>query len=281
MHGGDHHLERVMTVTSGTRTFGEHLKQWRSRRRLSQLKFSLESGISQKHLSFIEVGRSSPSREMVIHLSECLEIPLRERNTMLLAAGYAPLYPARELDDPTLQPARAAIRLLLKGHEPFPALAVDRHWTMIDANRVIPLLFTGLSDPALLTPPINVLRLSLHPNGLAPHIVNLSEWRMHLLRRLGHQINVTGDEVLMRLVDELQAYPCEVVRETFQPTAHDYSDIFVPMELTTPLGRLSFFSTTTVFGTPLDVTLSELAIESFFPANEETRRILAEIDQQR
>jgi transcriptional regulator with XRE-family HTH domain len=250
--------------------FGACLREWRRRRRMSQLDFALEAEISQKHLSFLESGRSVPSRDMVIRLAERLDVPLRERNTMLLAAGYAPLYQARPLDNSSLAPARAAIEQLLNGHEPFPALAVDRHWTMVAANRVVGNLLAAISDKSLLAPPANVLRLSLHPAGLAPQIANLPEWRQHLLDRLSHQIEITADETLIRLRGELQSYP----QSTNKKAARDRpesSDLFVPLELDTPVGRLSFFSTTTVFGTPIDVTLSEIAIESFFPANEETR----------
>lgn len=241
---------------------------------MSQLDLALEADISQKHLSFVESGRSVPSREMVMRLSERLGLPLRERNVMLLAAGYAPAYRERALDDPALDAARAAIELILKGHEPFPALAVDRHWTLVAANAAVQPLLAGVSDPALLTPPINVLRLSLHPNGLAPRIANLAEWRHHLLDRLRHQIAVTGDPVLMRLINELASYAAPAESNDGLSDGCDHAGIAVPLRLATDEGVLAFLSTTTVFGTPVDVTLSELALETFFPADGRTAAIL-------
>lgn len=255
------------------RAFGVHLRDWRRRRRMSQLDCALETEISQKHLSFIESGRSVPSRDMVIRLTESLEVPLRERNTMLLAAGYAPLYLARGLNDPSLAAARAAIDLILKGLEPYPALAIDRHWTMLAANAAVAPLLAGIHTE-LLAPPVNVLRLSLHPDGLAPRILNLSEWRAHILQRLKHQINITADPVLVALMKELLALPNAAGDE---PDLPDTSEVFVPLRIETPEGPLSLFSATTVFGTPVDVTLSEIAIESFFPADDRTREILRAI----
>ncbi len=175
-------------ITTTVPSLGDHLRTWRQRRRLSQLDLALDAEISQKHLSFVESGRSSPSREMVLTLAEHLEVPLRERNVLLLAAGYAPMFPERSLDDPALKPARAAMDLVLKCHEPYPALAIDRHWTLIAANAALRPLLANVSDAALLEPPVNVLRLSLHPHGLAPLIANLFEWRAHLLERVHHQI---------------------------------------------------------------------------------------------
>lgn len=237
---------------------------------MSQLDCALQTEISQKHLSFIESGRSVPSRDMVIRLTESLEVPLRERNTMLLAAGYAPLYLARDLDDPSLAAARAAIDLILKGHEPYPALAIDRHWTMLAANAAVSPLLAGV-QARLLAPPVNVLRVSLHPDGLAPRILNLSEWRAHIFQRLKHQINITADPVLIALMKELQGLPNSAGDE---PELPETSEVFVPLRLATPQGPLSLFSATTVFGTPVDVTLSEIAIETFFPADDRTREIL-------
>ncbi|MDQ0473483.1 helix-turn-helix domain-containing protein [Labrys wisconsinensis] len=253
------------------RTVGEALRDWRQRRRMSQLDLALEAEISQRHLSFLESGRSLPSREMLLHLAERLEVPLRERNPMLLAAGYAPVYAERRLDDPAMKPAREAIELVLRGHEPFPALAVDRHWTLVSANAALGPLLAEVRDAALLRPPVNVLRLALHPAGLAPAIANLPEWRAHLLDRLRHQIAVGGDTVLSDLMRELAAYPVPAlpVPRPAVP-ARDYAGVVVPLELVTRAGPLSFFSTTTVFGTPVDVTLSELALESFFPADAAT-----------
>jgi transcriptional regulator with XRE-family HTH domain len=255
------------------RPVGDHLRAWRQRRRMSQLDLALEAEISQKHLSFIESGRSAPSREMVLLLSERLGLSLRDRNAMLLAAGYAPHFPERSFDDPALAPARAAIDLILKGHEPYPALAIDRHWRLVAANAALAPLLAGVADPALLEPPINVLRLSLHPAGLAPRILNLGEWRHHLLERLRGQISLLGDPVLIRLLTELQGLPVPDVPRPDRP-ARDLGGIAVPLELDSPAGRLSLLSTTTVFGTPLDVTLQEIALETFFPADAETAALL-------
>ncbi|CAN7317055.1 helix-turn-helix transcriptional regulator [Rhizobium rhizogenes] len=258
------------------RSLGDYLREWRQRRRLSQLEFALEAEISQRHLSFIESGRALPSRDMLMHLAERLDVPLRDRNPMLLAAGFAPVFPERSLDDPALAPARRAIDLVLKGHEPFPALAIDRHWTLIAANAALAPLLSGVADISLLKPPVNVLRLSLHPGGLAPRILNLAEWRAHLLERLRQQITATGDPILAALLKELSAYPAPPAHRP-NPTDRDYAGIAVPLELITDDGRLSFISTTTVFGTPVDVTLSELAIESFFPADQPTADLLREM----
>ena len=254
-----------------TRPVGEMLREWRQRRRMSQLGLAVEADISTKHLSFLETGRSLPSRDMVLHLAERLDIPLRERNVLLVAAGYAPVFAERKLADPALGPARKAMDLVLTGHEPYPALAVDRYWTLVAANKAVPPLLAGV-DPELLAPPVNVLRLSLHPKGLAPRTANLLEWRQHLLERLRHQIDVTADEVLVKLMDELRAYPAPL--STRPPVERDFGGVVVPFQLVTELGVLSFFSTTTVFGTPVDVTLSELALESFYPADAATGEAL-------
>jgi transcriptional regulator with XRE-family HTH domain len=249
-------------MRTATRAVGDHLREWRQRRRMSQLDLALEADISARHLSFVETGRSAPSREMVLHLAEQLEIPLRERNLLLVSAGFAPIFPERSLDDPALQAARRAMDLVLKGHEPYPAVAVDRHWSLVAANAAIPPLLAGVA-PELLEAPVNVLRLSLHPKGLAPRILNLAEWRAHLLARLRHQVDLTADPVLVALMHELSELPAER-RPGFRIEG---AEIVVPMRLQTEAGVLDLFSTTTVFGTPVDITLSELAIESFFPAN--------------
>lgn len=259
---------------------GEQIRQWRQRRRLSQLALAGEAEISTRHLSFLETGRAQPSREMVLRLAEQLEVPLRERNVMLVAAGFAPVFPERRLDDPALAAARATIERLLAAHAPFPALAVDRHWTLVSANAAVMALIAG-ADPALLAPPVNVLRLSLHPAGLAPRIDNLAEWRAHLLERLRRQVELSADPVLVDLLDELAALPAP--RSPGRagapwPAAHGRPDptaIAVPLRLRVGDAVLSFLSTTTVFGTPVDVTLSELALETFFPADEATATALA------
>ncbi|GGJ36163.1 transcriptional regulator [Deinococcus roseus] len=245
------------------------LRAWRQRRRLSQMDLALEADISTRHLSFLETGRSQPSREMVLNLATHLNVPLREQNLLLTAAGYAPVFPERPLHDPALQAARKALDLILQGHEPYPALLVDRHWNLQAMNRAIPALLEGL--PAdLLHPPVNVLRLALHPEGLAPRIENLSAWREHLLERLKRQVVLTADAALIQLLTELQSYPAPARTRELAP----FSDLAVPLKLRTPEGTLSFISTTTVFGTAVEVTLSELTLETFFPADAFTLQVL-------
>jgi transcriptional regulator with XRE-family HTH domain len=251
------------------------MREWRQRRRVSQLALACEADISARHLSFIETGRSQPSREMVLHLSERLEVPLRDRNALLVAAGYAPIYPERRLDDHALDAAREAIRLVLTGHEPSPALAVDRHWTLIASNNAVSPLLEGI-EPSMLQPPLNVLRLSLHPQGLAPRIANLTQWRAHLLARLRHQVEASADSTLKELLRELEEYPAPVshAQEDGAIRKGDPAGFVVPLRLRTDAGTLTFLSTTTVFGTPMDVTLAELAIETFFPADAATAETL-------
>lgn len=253
--------------------FGAHLRHWRQHRRLSQLDLANEAQVSTRHLSYVETGRAEPSREMVLRLAERLEVPLRERNALLVAAGYAPMYRERSLDDPAMAAARRAVDLVLKGHEPFPALAVDRHWNLVAHNAMVPMLMAGAA-PQLLEGPVNVLRLSLHPEGLAPRIANLAQWRNHLLERLQQQIAATGDAGLSALHDELAAYPLPQVSHDAPGAGGELSHVVVPFQLVTPQGVLSFISTTTIFGTPVDVTLQELAVESFFPADAQTANAL-------
>lgn len=249
---------------------GSLLREWRQRRRLSQLDLACEAEISTKHLSFLETGRSIPSRDMVLHLAERLEVPLRERNVLLLAAGYAPMFPERALDDPALAAARKAVDVILAGHEPYPAIAIDRHWTLVAANRAVAPVMAGV-DPKLLQPPVNAMRLALHPGGLAPRIVNLPEWRAHLLDRLRRQITVSADPVLLQLFSELRSYPAP---EGGGAESLEEPAVVVPLRLATDAGVLSFVSTTTVFGTPVDITLAELALETFFPADPATAEAL-------
>jgi transcriptional regulator with XRE-family HTH domain len=248
---------------------GEQVRHWRQRRRLSQLDLACEAEISTRHLSFIETGRAAPSREMILHLAESLDVPLRQRNALLLAAGFAPVFQERSLDDPALRPAREAIEALLNAHAPYPALAIDRHWNLIAANRAVAQMTAGAA-PELLRPPVNVLRLCLHPKGVAPRIANLAEWREHLLFRLRRQFAETADPILSDLLAELTAYPHGGARRG----AHDLSAIAVPLQLRTERGVLSFLSATMMFGTPLDATLSELAIETFLPADAATAEAL-------
>ena len=255
-------------------SLGALLRDWRQLRRFSQLDLALEAEISQKHLSFIESGRSRPSREMVLLLAEHLAVPLRERNALLLAAGYAPIYLERSLEDPSLKAARSAIDLILKGHEPYPALAVDRHWTPLAANTAVTRLLGLVADAELLRPPVNVLRLSLHPDGFAPFIVNSAEWRAHLLARLRQQVRATADATLGALLTELSDYPQPGGTGKGHHDSEVEAGIVVPMQLRLGETVLSLISTTTVFGTPVDITLSELALETFFPADAATAEAL-------
>jgi transcriptional regulator with XRE-family HTH domain len=243
---------------------GDHLREWRQRRHLSQLDLAGDAEISARHLSFLETGRSAPSRDMVLKLAERLDVPLRERNVLLVAAGFAPAFPQRSLDDPALKPARQAIDLVLRAHEPNPALAVDRHWNLVSANRMVMPLLEGIS-PELLAPPLNVMRLSFHPKGLAPRTVNLAEWCGHLLERLHRQCETTADPELIKLYHELKTYP--VPARSAPPPA---DNVAIPYKVRFGNDVLSFMSTTMIFGTPVDVTLSELALETFFPADDLT-----------
>lgn len=268
-------LVTTSTAASGARRgVGEMLRDWRLRRRMSQLRLATEAEISTRHLSFVESGRATPSREMVMHLAEQLAVPLRERNALLVAAGYAPLYRERALDDPQLAAAREAVDFVLRGHEPYPAVAIDRHWNIVAANRAIAPLI-GNASPALLAAPINALRLSLHPEGMAPRIVNWHAWRAHLLARLQRQIEASGDAQLLALHAELAAYPAPAsARAAHEEDAAHALPIAVPLRVRTAIGELALLSTTTVFGTPVDITLSELAIEAFFPADPQTAQAL-------
>ncbi len=255
-------------------TVGSLLKLWRERRRKSQLDLALDAEISTRHLSFVETGRARPSREMILLLAENLEIPLRERNKILITAGFAPFYSEKTFEDVSLSAARQAVELILRGHEPFPALAVDRHWNMVAANKTVPLMLEGISAE-LLAPPVNVLHLSLHPEGLAPRIVNFTEWREHLLTRLKKQVADTADCGLEELLKELNGYKIKGRRAEKSPKTADA--IVIPLKIETRYGTLSFISTTTVFGTPIDVTVSEIALETFFPADEATREIFGSL----
>jgi transcriptional regulator with XRE-family HTH domain len=262
-------------MAGSARSFGDLLREWRRRRRLSQLDLACDAEISTRHLSFLETGRASPSREMLLRLAERLEVPIRDRNVLLAAGGFAPIYRERRLDDPDMLVVRDSIDALLAAQEPNPALAIDRHWTLVAANRAVQHLIAGV-DPLLMHPPVNVLRLSLHPAGLAPRIANLREWREHVISRLRRQIELSGDSMLHDLLEEIRDYP--LPRHPGAPRPSQGIDsIAVPFRLATIDGTLSFLSTTTVFGTPVDVTLSEIAIESFFPADAETAAIMRRI----
>src|ERR1700761_8248568 len=256
---------------------GEHLRQWRLRRHLSQLDLAEDAEISTRHLSFVETGRAAPSRDMVLKLAERFNVPLRERNVLLVAAGFAPAFPQRALDDPALKSAREAIDLVLKAHEPNPALAVDRHWNLVSANRMVAPLLDSVPQ-RLLGQPFNILRLAFHPEGLAPRTVNLAEWAGHLLERLHRQCEATADPELLALYRDLRSYPIPARSGPLPP-----DNVATPFQLRHDGEVLSVFSTTMVFGTPVDITLSELALETFFPTDELTaarmRSLAARMDR--
>jgi transcriptional regulator with XRE-family HTH domain len=258
-----------------SRPLGGMIREWRVRRRMSQLDLALDAEISTKHLSFLETGRSRPSREMLLHLADRLAIPLRDRNVLLSAAGFSPSYQERSIDDPDFRAVRQSIDAILAMHDPNPALAVDRHWIMASANKSVANLIAG-ADPILLRPPVNVLRLSLHPAGLANRVINLMEWRHHVIARLRQQIEVSGDSVLSDLVEEIRDYPLPPTGD-HRALPRDHERVAVPFRLATVHGNLAFFTTTTMFGTPVDITLSELAIEAFFPADAATATIMRQL----
>jgi transcriptional regulator with XRE-family HTH domain len=243
-----------------TATVGELLRDWRQRRHLSQLDLAGAAEVSARHLSFVETGRSKPSRELVVHLASHLDVPLREQNALLLAAGYAPAYRETPLDDDAMAPVNDALDKILSSHEPFPAVIINRRWELVRANAPLLALMGGV-DPSLLEPPVNVLRVSLHPGGVAPRIENLDEWSAHLLTRLRREAMLSADPYLGELYDELREYPG--VQEGSDTDVTAASMLFVPLKI----DGLTFFSTVATFGTALDVTLAELSIEAFFPAN--------------
>jgi transcriptional regulator with XRE-family HTH domain len=266
---------RVMaTATSAAPpSVGQLLRGWRQRRRLSQLDVSARAAISTRHLSFLETGRARPSREMILHLAEELDVPLRERNTLLVAAGYAPIYRETPMDGDDMTAVRETLEQLLASQEPNPALVVDRQWNLILANRAIGVLLHGVAAE-LLAPPVNVMRVALHPDGLAPHITNFEEWSGHLLSRLSREVTATGDRALAVLYDELSALPGVSTGEPHVPHGDGAGRLMVTLRLKTPLGDLAFFSTVATFGTAVDITLAELSIESFFPADPATATAL-------
>lgn len=259
-------------IQSRRLSVGDHLRHWRQLRHLSQQDLALDAELSTRHLSCVETGKASPSRELVLRLCERLAVPLRERNAWLVAAGYAPMYREHALDDPAMLAARQAVQHVLDRHEPWPAVAFDRHWNLVLSNRMVAPLLAGV-DPALLQAPANLLRISLHPDGLAPHILNLDQWREHLFDRLRLQVRQTGDAALAELLAELQAYPGQAEGQGRRLDG-EHRGVLMPFLVLTPLGLLSLVSTTTVFGSPVDITLQELALETFFPGDEATAEAL-------
>jgi transcriptional regulator with XRE-family HTH domain len=255
----------TMAATASAQV-GDHIRVWRQRRRMSQLDLALDAEISTRHLSFVETGRAAPSRRMILALAERLEIPMRERNVLLVAGGYAPVFPERPLEAPEMSGARDVIDLVLRGHLPYPAFAIDRHWNILSSNRSLPRIYQGVAEE-LLTAPVNALRLTLHPKGMAPRVLNLEEWRANVLSRLRAQIAATADKGLAELYAELRSYGDDGGDEG----PESRTSPLIPFRLATEVGPLSFLTTTMVFDTPMDVTLSELMVECFFPADPETR----------
>ncbi|WP_019633374.1 helix-turn-helix transcriptional regulator [Actinomadura atramentaria] len=265
-----------MTTVSlaDVRPVGDHLREWRRRRRMSQLELAAEADVSTRHLSFLETGRSAPSREMVLRLAEHLDVPLRDRNLMLVAAGYAPVYAETPIEEPRMDAVRAALRQVLAGHEPYPAVVVDRFWNLVESNEAAGLFLQG-APAELLRPPLNVLRLSMHPAGMARNVVNLPEWRAHMIGRLRRHVALTGDAALTALYRELRDYPdAGPPGDAFPPPAGN--EVLVPLRMRVDGRELSFFSTIATFGSPLDITVAELAIESFYPADAATGEFLRE-----
>jgi transcriptional regulator with XRE-family HTH domain len=254
---------------------GPLLRDWRQRRRMSQMELALEAGVSTRHLSFVETGRSRPSADMVLHLAERLDVPLRERNELLLAAGFAPQYSARDFDDPALRKVRDAVSRVLAAHEPYPAIAVDRYWNLVASNESLGPILEGVA-PALLVPPVNTIRLAVHPDGVAPRIINLGEYRADLIERLDRAARLTGDPLLAELHEEMLSYPGPEPPRGWglSPDAAVTVGLGLAPAPGSDAPELSFFSTITTFGTAVDVTVSELAVEAFFPADAQTAEYL-------
>jgi transcriptional regulator with XRE-family HTH domain len=271
----------MSTVNSQPRV-GPLLREWRKRRRLTQLELALEAGISARHLSFVESGRAQPSSRMVLLLAEQLAVPFRERNQLLLAAGHAPAFPERSLEDPELGPVRAALDLILTGHEPYPAVVVDRAWNLVAANSPVVALTGAVDiDPGLLEPPINAVRVSLHPRGLGPLIVNVGAWRAYFRDRLERQLAITGDDDLRALIEEIAGYPAPPTEEGSASTV-GAAGTLGPLTVRAPeLGELSFFGMFAIFDTPFEVTTSELALELLFPADTATAEALERLARER
>lgn len=266
-----------MATVSSQPSIGPLLREWRERRRLSQLALALDAGISTRHLSFVETGRSRPGREMLLRILEQLEVPFREQNRLLLASGHAPAFPERSLEDPELLPVRAAVDQILTRHEPYPAVVVDRAWNLVAANSAMRGLTEEVAiDPALLEPPVNIMRLGFDPRGLAPLIVNLGQWRAHFCQRLERQLAVTGDPDLADLLEEVAAYPIPGDEPDPAPDP-EAREMLGPVRFRAPGGgELSFFGMFATFDTPFEVTSSELAMELLFPADQATAEALAD-----
>jgi transcriptional regulator with XRE-family HTH domain len=257
-------------MDSAPPAFGMLLRRWRQHRRLSQLELAETADSSTRYLSTLETGRATPSRDMVLRLADFLDVPLRERNAMLLAAGYAPSFEERGLAE--LTAARRAIDQILNAHKPYPAFAVDRHWNVILSNSALPGIYDGC-DPELLRAPINAVRLLMHPHGMAPRILNLREWRWHVITVLRQQLAARPDDRIAALLDEVIEWSGDQSGLTAVPDGTQR--LAMPIRIATDFGVLSFLGTTTVFGTPTEVTLSELALEMWFPADADTAAVAA------
>ncbi len=260
-------------MTTEAPTFGDHLRRWRARRRMSQLELAAESGVSARHVGFIETGRSNPSRDMVLLLTDRLEVPLRARNAMLLAAGYAPIYEEHRLDEPAMASVREAVELVVRSHDPYPAIAVDGRWDVVVANTAATLLIEDVA-PEVLGPPLNVYRVSLHPEGMARTVVNFDEYASHLLARLRHDVASSGDPRLGELLAEVESYGTVTGSHA---AGSPKGTVVLPMRVRCRGRELSLFSTIATFGTPVDIAVAELAIETFFPTDEPTASFLREL----
>ena len=269
-HGRRYGPGMTLTTDRPRTGAGPLLRAWRGRRRMSQLDLACLAEVSTRHLSCVETGRAQPSREFLLHVADHLDVPLRGRNDLLVAAGYAPVYGETDLDAPEMAPVREALDLVLAHHEPFPAIVVDRGWDLVLANSGLALLLDEDLDPALLAPPLNVLRLALHPGGLGSRVLDLPVFSGHVLGRLRRQAALTGDERLHALHDELAGYPGV---ETVEPST-DHPGVVLPLRVRSRRGVLSFFTTVATFGTAADVTLSELTVEQFFPADAQTAAVV-------
>lgn len=250
-------------------SFGVLLRRWREQRRLTQSELALSANSSTRHLSCLETGRAQPSRAMIHRLTELLAVPLRERNQLLLAAGFAPAFQESSLEE--LKAARQAMERILSAHRPYPAFAVDRHWNVILSNGAVPQLYESC-DPQLLRPPVNALRIMLHPQGMASRILNLPPWRAHALGVLRQQLALRPDPILQSLLSELAAYP---VPQDEDPPFDGSERFATPLRIATRHGAIALLSTITVFGRACDITLAELALEMFFPADDQTARIIS------
>lgn len=256
---------------SGRPPVGQLLWSWRRRRHLSQLEVSVGSGVSARHLSRIETGRARPSATMILRLGEHLGASLRERNEALMAGGYAPAYRERLLDDAALTRVRGALLGVLEQHEPFPALLLDRRWNIIEANRAFAHLIAGIPSDVL-RPPLNALKLSLHPEALAPRVVNMAQWRAHLLLQLTRRVECTADPHLADLLAELTSYPSDDDHRSSAGVGE--MDIVLPLVLRLAGHTLSFFSLSATLTSAGDVTLDELTVETFHPSDEATAAVV-------